>query len=211
MGAVRSIAAGIGGLVGVVGVLVFVLLVEVGGISYRKDCLTNRGTVAQSWTFTWYAPLPFLFRPSETNCIVHAGTRVALNAIGIDTFKPSTAESIAGHFASSTGVNPYWPKLNGVIDQLLNQPPASSMSDHIAALGSARAALARLNPPAPYRATHDQLVTTLTALLSTSQQLQKALLRGDRRAYTRIRNASKGTANNFRLELGQLNQIHSAQ
>lgn len=136
-------------LVGGVAVLLIVLLVEVGGISYRKDCLTNRGTVSQSWTFTWYAPLPFLFRPSETNYIVHAGTRVALNAIGIDTFKPSTPETIAGHFASSTGVDPYWPKVKATIDELQAETSATSLTDYIAAFRKARDALGGLSPRLP--------------------------------------------------------------
>ena len=74
-------------------VLLFSLFV--GGISYRKDCLSTDGAVTTSWTFTWLAPIPYIFRPSEDDCAVHTGTRVALSAVGIAGFEKPTVVGIA--------------------------------------------------------------------------------------------------------------------
>jgi hypothetical protein len=211
LGFVRGVGAAIGGLLGIVGVLLFLVLVEVGGISYRKDCLTNQGTVSQGWTFTWFAPIPFLFRPSQQGCVVHTGTRVALNAIGIDTFKPSTPESIAGQGASSAGVDPYWPKLRAVLIELSNQPQSGSLSDRTAALIKARDAVASLSPPAPYAAAQQHLVATMSALVASGQELQAALQRGDRRDEAAILNLSKTETSSFKSDLAELDRVHSAQ
>jgi hypothetical protein len=211
LGFIRGVGAAIGGLLGLVGVLLFLVLVEVGGISYRKDCLTNQGTVSQSWTFTWFAPIPFLFRPSQQGCVVHTGTRVALNAIGIDTFKPSTPESIAGQGASSAGVDPYWPKLRAVLVELSNQPQSGSLSDHIAALVKARDAVASLSPPAPYAAAHQNLVATMSALVASGQELRTALQHRDRQTEAAILNLSQTETASFKSDVAELDRVHSTQ
>src|SRR4051812_40843586 len=107
---------GVAGAVGAALGLAFILLqlgLFTGGVSYRKDCLNAEGRVTQSWTFTWFAPLPYLFRPSDPDCVVHTGTRVALNAIGIAPYSDTNSTKIAE--AAVESANPdaetaYWVK-----------------------------------------------------------------------------------------------------
>ncbi|HWH93963.1 MAG TPA: RHS repeat-associated core domain-containing protein [Baekduia sp.] len=94
----RRVMAGIGSALGIALAVASVGAIgatEVGGISYRKDCITSQGKVEKSWTFTWFAPLPFLFRPGGEGCEVHTGLRVALNAIGIVPYAEVSVASAA--------------------------------------------------------------------------------------------------------------------
>lgn len=210
----RIVGVGIAGLLGVAGVIAFVafvLLVEIGGISYRKDCLTSQGTVSQSWTFQWAAPIPFVFRPSEKGCIVHTGAHVALNAIGIDTFTPSTPEAILGQATAAANVNPYWPALNLTVRTLQNTPTSADLTTHIAALSTAQDDLVKLSPPAAYSAAHQQLTSTLTGLVAEGHKLQQALMHGNRRAVALISSRVRNLSAQVRPELVELNRIHSAQ
>lgn len=211
MGVLRRVGATIGGLAGGVAALLIFLLVVVAGNSYRKDCLTNRGTISQSWTFNWASPVPFLFRPSESNCVVHVGTRVALNEIGVDTFKPSTAQTLAGHFASATGIDPYWPKLKVTIAELLSREAgAASLTARIAAFVDAQATLAALNPPPAYRSAHQQLFAAITLVLTSDQRAQNALLRGQRPPHSIVKTSDTATRD-VNSALTELSRIHSAQ
>ncbi len=210
MEVLRRVGAGVAGLAVAAAFLVFFLLVLVGGNAYRKDCLTDRGTVSESWTFTWYSPLPFVFRPSETGCVVHAGTRVALNAVGIDTFKPSTPDLIAQHQAG-VAHDSYWPVVRETLLELESVPQTADLTTHVAALVKARDALAKLTPPSSYSAAHAQLVSAITALATAGQQLQQALLRGDRQTATRIVNSQRALVAHLDNAVTGLNQAHAAQ
>src|SRR4051794_7088456 len=66
-----------------------------GGVSYRKDCITDKGTEKRDWNFTILSPVPYLFRPSEDGCQVHTGARVAMNAIGLFPYRPTRDAIIA--------------------------------------------------------------------------------------------------------------------
>lgn len=209
MESVQKGGAGIRGLIALVGVGLFVLLVLVGGNVYRTDCLTARGTLTQSWSFTF--DVPFVFNPSETGCTVHVGTRIALNAIGIDTFKPSTPELIAAKAATIANVDPYWPQLKTTLVELHHSTASDTLTGNITAFARVRDALVKLSPTARYSVAHHKLVVTLTALLTDSQQLQQALLRGDRRAEAATAVAGWDTIGEVNADITALNQIHAAQ
>lgn len=210
MGVVRGVGSTIGGLAFGLVFLAVVLLVEIGGITYRKDCLTNRGTVTQSWTVTWYAPLPFLFRPSETGCVVHVGTRVALNAIGIDTFSPSTADAIAGHQVNVSG-DQYWPRVRAAMLELEAVPQTADLTSHLAALTKARDTVQGLDPSPAYAVANEQLVVALSALVAAGHRLQHALLQGDGRAEAAVLGSQKQLVSSLAAAATNLDRIHSAQ
>src|SRR6476469_5268937 len=73
------------------GLLVALLI---GGIGYGQDCLTGR-QVQRSWSFTWTQPVPYLLPPEPAaDCVVHSGTRVALNAVGIARYEPPRVDRV---------------------------------------------------------------------------------------------------------------------
>jgi hypothetical protein len=201
---------GVGGFASAAAILL-VLLILVGGNTYRKDCLTERGNISTHWTSTWDSPIPFVFAPSEHDCVVHAGTRVALNVIGIDKFTESSAESIAGHSSSSGGGNPYWPKVTVAIRDLANKPRAASLPARIAALTRARDTLATLVPPPTYVVAQHRLLVAATALLESSQQLQQAFLLGDPHLKAAVLRVSDAQSSGLHSAVAGLNRVHSAQ
>jgi hypothetical protein len=208
MDLVRKGGMGIGGRVALACVGLFVVLILIGGNLYRTDCRSAAGTVARSWTFTW--DVPFVFSPSATGCDVHVGTRIALNAIGIDTFGSSGSELAGDKAARAAGVDAYWPRVKSTLVELQNGPVADTLTGNIAGLAVARDALVKLSPTAPYRGTHHRLVATLTALLIEGQQLDQALLRGDRSAQASIAVAAWARINEINADVTALNQIHAA-
>jgi hypothetical protein len=198
----------IGGRVALAGVGLFVLLVLIGGNLYRTDCRTAGGGVARSWTFSW--DVPFVFSPSATGCSVHVGTRIALNAIGIDTFSSSTSELAAGKAARAANVDAYWPQVKSTLVELQNGPASDTLTGNITGLALARDALVKLSPTAPYSGRHHKLVVTLTALLIDGQKLDRALLRGDRSAQAAIAVAAWARINEINADVTALDQIHAA-
>src|SRR5690242_4306652 len=87
------VAAALGSVVGVA-VVLLILALEVGGVTFRKDCATGPGGVSKSWDVQWFIPIPYLFRPSESGCTVHTGTRVALDGLGLFPIPAETASGI---------------------------------------------------------------------------------------------------------------------
>lgn len=84
----------------------------------RKECVNQQGRIATSWSVTWFAPIPNLFRPTDPSCVVHTGTRVALNAAGIAKYADTTVSAVADRAvkgASPHDNNAYWVKLRGAL------------------------------------------------------------------------------------------------
>lgn len=96
----RSLLSGVGAVVGFL-ISLLVIAVLIGGYSYRKTCPTAAQGIERSWTFQIAAFLPYIFKPSETDCSVHSGTRVALSAIGLFKIKNETAGQIARQDAAN--------------------------------------------------------------------------------------------------------------
>lgn len=161
----RRVAGGIGSTLGVllvVGWFGLVLLVEIGGISYRKDCVNSQAKVEKSWTVTWYAPIPFLFRPSEEGCEVHTGVRVALNAVGLFPFKELNVANAAREAADSPSLTEgqrYYAALFALMKDRAdyNQSHPNDVQGGINQLRSDAAALDRMAPPDVVAKDHNEL------------------------------------------------------
>jgi hypothetical protein len=124
----------VGGVAGVL--LAFTLAASqvglfVGGVSYRKDCVNKEGKITQNWTFTWLAPIPYLFRPSEPGCVIHTGTRVALNAVGIAQFSDTSSTKIANE-AITDDADPdtaYWIKARSALEDYFRRNETLAETD----------------------------------------------------------------------------------
>lgn len=211
MRTLRNAGAGFIGAVG--GLLIFAvfLFVIVGGNAYRKDCLTSTGAISQSWTFTWDTPVPFLFRPSNSACVIHVGDRVLLNALGVDTYPPTTPNMIASRAAGSSPTKAYWNDLDVTLAALEHVPSTADLTAHLAALAAARNQVASLHPPSAAAAANAQLVQDLSKLLATGQTVRHALLTGQESKAQAADNQGKVETANLKQTLTRLNQIRLAQ
>jgi hypothetical protein len=87
-------------------VLVLFVLVN-GGLTYRQSCANADGTVSTSWTYRWFAPIPYLLSPSREGCETHTATRVLLAKIGLWTLPRHNAAQIAQATATDPGTAYY--------------------------------------------------------------------------------------------------------
>jgi hypothetical protein len=122
----RSTPAIAGAALGFV-LVALLLALEIGGISFRKDCVTRRGTVSHEWTFRWYAPIPYVFRPSKPGCVVHTGTRVALNALGLFPYSEDPGSILAKSGAATQGEVAYLDAVYFVVRDIVNQVKAGGL------------------------------------------------------------------------------------
>lgn len=186
----RRVAGGIGSAVGVllaVGWFGLLLLVEIGGISYRKDCVNSQAKVEKSWTVTWYAPIPFLFRPSEEGCEVHTGVRVALNAVGLFPFKELNVADAAREAAENPGLTEgqrYYAELFAVMkDQNdYNRRHPNDLQGGINQLRKTAAALDRIAPPDVVAKDHNELRALYREAADDGDKMIAAIRAGDRAA-----------------------------
>jgi hypothetical protein len=159
----------VGGLLALVGMLLFFGLMT-GGLAYRKDCVTQEGTVKHDWVFQWAQPLPYLFRPSQPGCAVHTGTRVALDEIGLFPFTDNPGRIAAKSGGSAAGSDvAYYDNVFAVLTDIANQVKAGGLlrapSDY---LQRKRESVERLNPPS-------YLAPQQAALLREFRQLEADL------------------------------------
>lgn len=164
--------------------IVAFLGIEIGGISYRKDCVRADGTVSKSWTFTWFAPIPFLFRPSEQGCEVHTGARVALSAVGVARIKEVTLASEAAKSSRDTALpsdQRYFAALVAALrgNYDYTQAHADDLPGIVGSIRRTGARLADLTPPSSVAGEHAALVAGWRKEASLGQKLIAARSRGD--------------------------------
>lgn len=206
----------LGGFAALVGVFIAlaVLFVEISGNAYRKECLTAEGTVKKDWTYTWYAPLPFVFRPSEDGCVVHTGTRLALSKVGIAKVKPTTVQSISKRYADATGESDaaYWgPMKAAVIEFQKNSQNSKNFRDANAAIQQALDRIQALDPPPDFAHGHARLVDSLQRQKATSAKAATAIRVGDRSGLAQAkREAAKESADVYSA-LQELNRVKASQ
>jgi hypothetical protein len=188
MGRLAWLAEGAGALLA----LLFIgsqLALFAGGISYRKECLEQDGiSISRSWTFTWFAPIPYLFRPSEDGCVVHTGTRVALDALGVAKYQPTTASLIATKYAKSTTNDnaAYLGQVKVILSKYLADSETSrGFSEGISILAEAQTSLRRLSPPRRSESLHARLLSALGTTQRHGELAQAAVQKGDKATYTR--------------------------
>jgi len=203
------------------GALVIVLLVGsqlglyAGGVSYRKDCVTETAEVKKDWTFTWFAPVPYLFRPSEPGCSVHTGTRVALDAIGLFTFTDAD-DALADDLAESSGSGAgageaYWGGVNLALrEYAAKNGSAKSMASAFDAIEETRTAVKALVPPAKFADLHDRLVDLLSAQLANGHRLAGAVTASDQKALNAAKRESLDHAARFDDLVDEFNSVHEA-
>jgi hypothetical protein len=155
------------------------LLVEFGGISYRKDCITSQGELKKAWTFTWFAPLPFVFRPSQQGCKVHTGARVALDALGLFPFRELSLASAAREASNDPSLDAnqkYYALLFANLTDLHNWNAAHprDYEGGITKLRQSARALDQLAPPNVVAGEHHQLVTLFRSAATSGQRLLAA-------------------------------------
>lgn len=161
--------------------------VGIGGISYRKDCVTETGTVTKDWTVTWFSPLPFLFRPSEDGCEVHAGTRVALNAIGLFPFAEQSVERAIAKSADETGDSDvaYYADLFRSIKDLIDYNTAHAddedLTGGITQVRKTAEEVGDLTPPDSVRSEHNELVALLLSSADDVEKFSAAMELDDRK------------------------------
>ncbi len=184
----------------------------VGGISYRKDCLTDRGAVESSWTFTWFAPIPYLFRPSEEGCQVHTGTRVALNAAGIAGFEKPTTASLAKDLSSKTA-NPdlaYYGQLKAYILEFNKRSAqVETLGEGEATLDTTLGQLNGLSPTPKYSDVHDRLIAMYSASKRYGRQMQAAAADSDQAAYRAAADRIRAQDDEQDAIIKEINRLHS--
>jgi hypothetical protein len=126
----------------------------VGEISYPQGMRQPAGADRHELVITWFAPIPYLFRPTDPSCVVHTGTRVALNAAGIAKYADTTVSAVADRAvkgASPHDNNAYWVRLRGALADYGNR------NEHVANItevcgASIRSSTARrVSAPRPVR------------------------------------------------------------
>lgn len=193
-----ALAEGVGALLGM-GFIILVLALETGGISFRKDCATPRGTVSKSWTVQWFIPIPYLFRPSEAGCSVHTGTRVALNAIGVFPFSDDAGtiaqRSSTGAAARASG-QAYYAVVYSVVADVANAKPSASRAEGERLYYKNLAKLEALHPPSFLTNEHQQLLAEFREFKTDGRAMAAAQRRGDQAALQRLisRNNANGQA-----------------
>ena len=187
-----------GSLVLAVLVPLVLLALFVGGVSYRKDCLTNDGHAASDWSFTIFAPIPYVFRPSQSGCEVHTGTRVALDALGVATFASPTAEHLIDVSAKGDANLVYWGRVRLILrDYFASVDQVTNYADADELLRSTAARLRSLDAPPAFAEAHTALAAALEAARRAGAQAYQATLNGRRSeaasdlqaAETRVRTA----------------------
>ncbi|MCW3048013.1 MAG: hypothetical protein JWO74_2297 [Solirubrobacterales bacterium] len=184
----------------------------VGGVSYRKDCLGSAGQVKSSWTFTWFAPIPYLFRPSEAGCQVHTGTRVALNAVGVAAFAKPTTTNLADKAVQGahnmSDDEAYFARMKARVVEFENAPQAKTVDDGRRAFDKAIGSLSAITPTSKYAAAH-------AALLAALHEARAGLDEIERAHYSAGTADDRRVAAQFRAAFGkiggaitQLNQLH---
>lgn len=210
-GQMNRALSGIGGLLGFLFVALQVGLFA-GGISYRKDCLTNSGGVKSSWSFTWLAPIPYLFRPSEDGCEVHTGTRVALNGLGIAGFEKPTTVSLATKLSAKTD-DPnlaYYGQLKAfLIDQQRRSESVQSINQGQASLDKVLAQLKGLSPTAKYADVHAQLIALYTASKRYGRQIQTAAKARDKPAFDAAVKRVQAQDVELQAIVAEINRLHT--
>jgi hypothetical protein len=179
--------------------------VEVGGISYRKDCITADGKVEKSWTFTWFAPLPFIFRPAAEGCEVHTGLRVAMNAVGIAQFAEVDVANAARKAAKDPALDDgqrYYAALYADLKDMqdYNAARPRDVKGGIRELKATSAALAELRPPTVVASTHAELVALFREAAETGDRILAAVAAGDQATVQRL-GAKLQSANTRQTEL----------
>jgi hypothetical protein len=122
----RSKRAVAGAALGIA-LVALLLALAVGGISYRKYCVTRQGKVSHEWTFQWSPPIPYVFRPSKPDCVVHTGTRVALNELGLLPYSEDVGSILAKSGAATEGEVAYLEAVYFVVRDVVNQVKAGGL------------------------------------------------------------------------------------
>jgi len=183
-------ALGLGGLfLGALWVA-FMLFVVTGGNSYRKDCISDQGRVESSWSFSWYAPIPFVFRPSEDGCEVHTGARVLLDKAGLFTFADPSVAGIGAKAAedSSDENVAYFTASGSALTQYTNDfPKATTIGEALDFLNTLDEQLKAVDPPAQYETIHNDLLAAISRMQATAAKAQAFAASGDQAAYNRMK------------------------
>jgi hypothetical protein len=186
-------AALLGGFGMVLAILWFgaVGLVEIGGISYRKDCVTAEGTIKKDWTFSWFTPIPFVFRPSQEGCQVHTGVRVAMNAVGLFPYKEYSASQAARDAASDPDLDAnqqYFAALYADLNDMKtwNAKHPEDMRGGIAVLNKTADAIDELTPPETVATEHHRLVALFRSSAKTGGEIVTAFEQNDRATIQRL-------------------------
>lgn len=202
---------------GAIAAIVFVGLqffLFVGGVSYRKDCLSDEGKVRSDWTFTVFAPVPYVFRPSEAGCQVHTGTRVALNAIGVATFaKPSTttlADNAVDDAEGLSAGDAYFARIKARLVELQRAPQARDFAEGQHILDDAARSIESVTPPAAYAAAHTQVVSAVREMRRSLDEAETAQgsegRTDDERAVTDYQTAGE----KLNAAIGEINRVHES-
>jgi hypothetical protein len=176
----RRVGDGFLAMTGVVGGLLIPALtfaLFVGGVSYRKDCLTDEGRVSSDWTFTVFAPIPYVFRPSQAGCEIHTGTRVALNALGIASFDPPTEAGLVEVGARGNEDLAYWGKLKLILRDYMGER-VGSLNEAAALIDSTIIRLEELSPTDRFADGHAQLLEALRQLQALTPRMVQAISQG---------------------------------
>lgn len=175
-------AEGLGALLAVALFVVFIAL-EIGGISFRKDCVTPQGTVTHDWTFQWYAPIPYVFRPSAPGCAVHTGTRVALNEIGLFPYNENPGRILlkSGAATQSNGTA-YYDGLYAVIVDIVNQVKAGGfLKAPPDFMSREQAAIEQLSPPSHFAEQQAKILHDWLEVEAEFRSAKAASARGDKK------------------------------
>jgi hypothetical protein len=211
---VAAVFSALGSGLGGIAAFAFVALqigLFVGGISYRKDCLAESGAVKSSWSFTWFAPIPYIFRPTEEGCEVHTGTRVALNAAGVTKYASASTRSLASKIAKQTASPDlaYFGQLKAVLVELQRQPDARTVAEGQKNLQVAVDALNDLTPTTKYEVAHGGLVTTLGQMLASTGTIAAAHDAGQDAAQNRGISALQRQSSRLDGLVSQINRLHA--
>jgi hypothetical protein len=205
------------GAAGAVAAAVFIglqLFLYVGGISYRKECVNQEGQIAKSWSFTWFAPIPYLFRPDDPSCVVHTGTRVALNAAGVAKFDETTVSAIADRavqHANPDANDAYWVKLRGALaDYASRNEKVTDVDEGLHSVNMLLEQLAEFSPPAQYAAAQTALVAAARQMKKHGEALRAAAQAGDTDAFNRARGTIAPDAKQVQQAMEQLNLAHAS-
>jgi hypothetical protein len=213
----KNMGAKLLGGAGVVAAIVFVglqVFLYVGGISYRKECVNGRRQIAKSWSFTWFAPIPYLFRPDDPGCVVHTGTRVALDAAGIAKFEDTTATAIADRavqHGNPDADDAYWVKLRGAVTDYGNRnEKVADVSEALRSVNTLLGQLAEFSPPARYADAHAGLVAAVRQVKEHGEDLRVAADAKDTEAFNRARRTIAPDATRVQHAMEQLNLAHTS-
>jgi hypothetical protein len=214
----RRLLEGLAGAAGAVLGLGFIVLqvgLYTGGVSYRKDCINAQGQITKSWTFTWLAPIPYLFRPDDPNCVIHTGSRVALNAVGIAKFADTTSTAIADQAvdrATPDGDTAYWVKLRGALnDYEARNAKIADIDGAQQSIDTLFGQLTALDPTARYGSAHAKLVAAVQTLQRDGRDMAAAARDGDQSAYQRLQEkAANGDGVKVKTAMDALNAAHGS-